>query len=58
MNDDRITRINADLGQDTEYLMPRETNMRRAFVDNRGNKPVFWVGNNHQASIIKVEPLD
>jgi hypothetical protein len=31
-------------------------NIRRVFVDN--TTPVFWVGSNHGASIIKVEPLD
>ena len=58
MNDDRIDRIDTNTGETTIYLLPRETNVRRAFVDSRGDKPVFWVGNNHQASIIKLEPLD
>jgi hypothetical protein len=38
--------------------MPRFTNIRRVFVDNSGPKPVLWIGNNHGASILKVEPLD
>ena len=42
----------------TNYLMPRETNMRRAFVDNSGAQVKFWVGNTHQASILRVQPLD
>jgi streptogramin lyase len=58
MYEDRISRINADSGEETDYLLPRETNMRRAYVDSRGSKPVFWVGNHHQAAIVKVEPLD
>jgi len=37
---------------------PRATNIRRVFVDDRGPRPVLWVGSNHGASIVKVEPLD
>jgi len=28
------------------------------FVDNSTTPPTFWVGNNHHASIVKVEPLE
>ena len=42
----------------TEYLLPRFTNIRRVFVDNSTTPVTFWVGNNHGASIIKLEPLD
>jgi hypothetical protein len=28
------------------------------FVDDKGPRPVFWVGSNHGASIVKLEPLD
>jgi virginiamycin B lyase len=38
--------------------LPRETNMRRVFVDNSTTPPTFWVGNNHRAAIVKLEPLD
>jgi hypothetical protein len=27
-------------------------------VDNSTNPPTFWVGNNHGATIIKIEPLE
>jgi len=27
-------------------------------VDNTTARPTFWVGSNHGASIIKLEPLD
>jgi hypothetical protein len=33
-------------------------NVRRADVDNSGQRPIFWVGENHQAKIAKVEPLN
>lgn len=55
---DSVLRFNSRSGQFTNYLMPRETNMRRAFVDDSGPQIKFWVGNTHQAGIIKVEPLD
>ena len=41
-----------------EYLLPRKTNVRRVWVDNRTTPVTFWVGNNHGASIVKLEPLD
>jgi len=58
MSSDRVLRLDPKSGQFTEYLMPRFTNIRRVFVDNSGSKPVLWIGNNHGASILKVEPLD
>ncbi len=58
MSSDRVLRLDPKTGQFTEYLMPRFTNIRRMFVDNSGPKPVVWIGNNHGASILKVEPLD
>lgn len=58
MNSDRFLRMNVETGEKVEYLMPRETNTRRVFVDNSGSLPVLWTGNNHAASILKVEPLD
>jgi hypothetical protein len=58
MLNDRITRLNTKTGQFTEYLLPRSTNVRRVFVDNSTTPVTFWVGNNHGASIIKLEPLE
>lgn len=58
MSTDRVLRLNPKTGEFTEYLMPRATNIRRVFVDDSLRKPVFWVGNNQGASILKVEPLD
>jgi virginiamycin B lyase len=55
---DRIIRLDPRTGQVTEYLLPRETNIRRVFVDNSTTPVTFWVGNNHGASIVKLEPLD
>ncbi len=55
---DRIARVDPASAQVTEYLLPRETNIRRVFVDNSTTPVTFWVGSNHGASIIKLEPLD
>jgi streptogramin lyase len=55
---DSVLRFDSKSGQFTNYLMPRETNMRRAFVDDSVPQIKFWVGNTHRAGIIRVEPLD
>jgi streptogramin lyase len=52
---DRILRLDPKTGQFIEYMLPRPTNVRRVFVDNRTTPPTFWVGNNHGASIVKLE---
>ena len=36
----------------------REAFIRRVFVDSSTTPVTFWVGSNHGASIIKLEPLD
>ena len=51
-------RLDTGSGQVVDYLLPRTTNIRRVFVDSTGQRPVLWVGSNHGATIIKVEPLD
>jgi len=59
MLNDRVTRLNPKTGEFVDYLLPRQTNVRRVFVETAPNKPVvFWVGSNHGASIIRLEPLD
>jgi virginiamycin B lyase len=58
MNADKILRFNTETNKMTEYPLPRYTNVRRVFVDNATTPPTFWVGNNHGAAIIKLEPLD
>ena len=55
---DRVARLDPATDNITEYQLPRSTNIRRVFVDDRGARPVLWVGSNHGASIVKVEPLD
>ena len=58
MSTDRVIRLDPKTGEVTEYPLPRNTNMRRVFIDNTTEPPTFWVGSNHGASIIKLEPLD
>jgi len=55
---DRILRLDPKTGQFVEYMLPRPTNVRRVFVDDRTTPPTFWVGSNHGASIVKLEPID
>src|SRR5215472_8994947 len=55
---DRILRLNPKTGDITEYLLPHFTNVRRVFVENSTTPVTFWVGNNHGASIVKLEPLE
>ena len=55
---DQVSRLDTKSGAVVDYLLPRTTNIRRVFVDESGARPVFWVGSNHGASIIKLEPLD
>ena len=50
--------VDTKTGTFTEYLLPRQTNIRRVFVDSSTTPPTFWVGNNHGAAVIKLEPLD
>lgn len=58
MSSDRVLRLNPKTNEITEYMLPRSTNIRRVFVDNRQNPPALWIGNNHGASIIKLEVLN
>jgi virginiamycin B lyase len=58
MLDDRVARLDPKTDDIIEYQLPRSTNIRRVFVDDSGTRPVLWVGSNHGASIVKVEPLD
>jgi streptogramin lyase len=58
MNSDRVLRLDLETGEYAEYPLPSQTNVRRVFVDNSTTPPTFWVGNNHHATIVKVEPLE
>jgi len=55
---DQVTRLDTKSGRSVDYLLPRTTNIRRVFVDDSTTPVTFWVGSNHGASIVKLEPLD
>ncbi|HEY3917693.1 MAG TPA: carboxypeptidase regulatory-like domain-containing protein [Stellaceae bacterium] len=56
---DRAVRLTPETGDFVEYPLPdHATNIRRVFIDDHGPRPVFWAGSNHDAGILKVEPLD
>jgi virginiamycin B lyase len=58
MLSDQVTRLNTKTGASVNYLLPRETNIRRVFVANSTTPVTFWVGSNHGTSIIKIEPQE
>jgi len=58
MMSDRVSRLDPKTGTFVEYQLPKTTNIRRVFVDNSTTPVTFWIGSNHGASIIKLEPLD
>jgi streptogramin lyase len=58
MHTDLVTRLDPKTDTMVQYLLPRTTNIRRVFVEETGRRPVLWVGSNHGASIVRVEPLD
>jgi streptogramin lyase len=58
MGSDRVIRLDPQSGVVTEYLLPRQTSMRKMFVDNSTSPVTIWIGNNKGASIVKLEPLD
>lgn len=57
---DYATRLNPRTGQMVHYLLPTccGVNIRHVGVDNLTNPPSMLFGENHQAKIILVQPLD
>ena len=58
MTTDRVARLNPKTVEIIEYLLPRRTNIRRVEVDDSTNPVTFWTGDNHGASILKLEPQE
>jgi virginiamycin B lyase len=58
MSNDRVLRFDPQTGKSIEYLLPQQSNIRRIFIDNSTTPVTFWAGNNHHATILKIEPLD
>jgi virginiamycin B lyase len=55
---DRVQRWDPKSGQVIDYLMPRNSSLRRIDLDNSSAHTILWAPNKNSASIIKVEPLD
>lgn len=58
ISSDQVLRLDPKTGKRTVYLLPAETNARDIYVDNSGERSVFWVGNNHAGKIYKLETLE
>jgi virginiamycin B lyase len=58
MGNDHISRLNTTTGEVVDYLLPSKTNIRRVDVDKSVNPSQLWIGNNHGAALIRVEPLE
>ena len=58
MSSDRVLRFDPKSGASVEYLLPHPTNVRRIFIDETTTPVTLWAGNNHHASIVKLEPLE
>jgi streptogramin lyase len=58
MSDDRVLRFNPATGRAIEYPLPHQTNIRRIFVDDTTTPVTVWAGNNHHATIVRIEPLE
>jgi virginiamycin B lyase len=58
MGNDHVSRVNVKTGEVVDYLLPSKTNIRRVDVDKSVNPSQLWIGNNHGAALIRVEPLE
>jgi virginiamycin B lyase len=58
MTNDHVARVNTETDEVTMYLLPGTTNIRRVEVDNSTSPPSFWVGDNLEGTLIRVEPLE
>ena len=57
MSSDLVERLNTQTGEFTEYLLPRETNIRRIDVQKSADLSSAWFGDQQNGRIIHVEPL-
>jgi virginiamycin B lyase len=53
-----VLRFDPASGASVEYLLPHPTNIRRIFIDETTTPVTLWTGNNHHASIVRLEPLE
>jgi virginiamycin B lyase len=57
-NTGRVVLLDPKSSHTVQYLTPSDTNMRTVFIDNLTTPVTFWVGSNHDRSIVQVVPLD
>ena len=57
MLNDRVSRLNPETGKFVEYLLPRETNIRRVWVDNSTTPVSVWYGDQY-GYIVHIQPLE
>jgi len=53
---DRVSASTCKSASTRNTCCPRPTNIRRVYLDDRGALERLWIGRNHGASIVKVEP--
>jgi virginiamycin B lyase len=58
MGNDHVSRLNTKTGEIIDYLLPSKTNIRRVDVDKSVSPSQLWIGNNHGAALVRVEPLE
>jgi len=57
MDNDLAVRLNTETGEFTEYLLPTRTNVRHVEVQKDGTFSSLWLGDQHGATLVRVEPL-
>jgi len=57
MDSDLAVRLNTETGEFTEYLLPTRTNVRHVEVQKDGTFSSLWLGDQHGATLVRVEPL-
>jgi streptogramin lyase len=59
MDSDLIIRLNVETGHMNQYLLPKRTNIRNVHMQpgNPDDLSSLWVGDQHGATITRVEPL-
>jgi len=57
MDNDLAVRLNSQTGEFTEYLLPHETNVRHVEVQKSGALSSLWLGDQHGATLVHIEPL-
>ena len=56
---DFVTRLNPKTGEMVDYVLPNyNVNIRRVDVNNSTTSPSMLFGENHQAKIILVQPME